>query len=71
MMERDRCMMRIILLNKYVTIETTHFRNSEYADGAEGSCPYRKDLTLCNISTELCICGALQPEDCSFEDCTE
>ena len=60
MSESNSAMVRIIFLNQYVTIETSHFRNCEYADSAKGTGCNRKNLTLCDISAQLGIRCALQ-----------
>ena len=51
---------REVLLDQYVTIETSHFGDSENTDTTEGSGSYRKYFTLCNICAQLVVCGRLQ-----------
>ena len=50
---------REVLLDQYVTIETSHLGNSEDTDTAEGSGSYGKDFALCNVSAQLVVCGRL------------
>ena len=48
-----------VLLDQYVTIETSHLGNSENTDTAEGSGRNGKDFTLCNVSAQLAVCSRL------------
>ena len=57
--ERYGTVVREVLLDQYVTIETSHLRDSEDTDTTEGSGSYGKDFTLCNICSELIVCGRL------------
>ena len=50
---------REVLLDQYVTIETSHLGNSENTDTAEGSGRNGKDFTLCNVSAQLAVCSRL------------
>ena len=58
MAECNSSMMRIVLLDQNMTIESSHLRNCEDTDGTEGFGCYRKNLALCHISAELAVCGA-------------
>ena len=53
-------MVREVLFNQNVTVKSAHFRNSKYADAAEGLSGNRKYLALCNVCAELAVCGTLQ-----------
>ena len=50
---------REVLLDQYVAIETSHLGNSENTDTAEGSGRNGKDFTLCNVSAQLAVCSRL------------
>ena len=52
--------MRIVFLYQYVTVESAHLRNSEDTDASEGTCCYRKNLALCDVSAQFCVRCALQ-----------
>ena len=43
-------MMRVMLLNQHMTIETSHFGNGKYANAAKGTAGNGKDFALRNIS---------------------
>ena len=57
--ESDSTVVGEVLLDQYVKIETSHFGDSENTDTTEGSGSYGKDFTLCNVSTQLVVCGRL------------
>ena len=59
MTERYCTVMRIILLDQYMTIESAHLRNCEYTDTAEGLGCYRKYFSFCHICTQNTICCTL------------
>ena len=59
MSECNGTVMRVIALDQYVTIETSHLGNSENTDTAEGSGRNGKDFTLCNVSAQLAVCSRL------------
>ena len=59
MSEGNGTMVREVLLDQYVTIETSHLGDSEDTDTAEGSGRYGKYLTLCNVCAQLVVCGRL------------
>ena len=59
-------MMRESSLDKYVTIETSHFRNSEYTNCSKGTSCNRKNLAVCNVSTKFVISCALQTIECDI-----
>ena len=53
-------------LDQYMTVETSHFRNSEYTDRTKGFRCNRKNFTMCNISTKFVISCALQTIECDI-----
>ena len=57
---------RIILLNQYVTVEAAHFLDCEYTDSTEGLSSYVKNFTLCNVCTKDVIRCGLQTEECDI-----
>ena len=59
MTEHNSAVVRIVALDQHVAIESAHFRNSEYADTAEGLGCNRKYLTLSDVSAQLVICCGL------------
>ena len=66
--------MREVLLDQHVTIESAHLRDCEYADGTEGLGANVKYFTLCDVCAKLAISGGLQTiegdlsgSDVSFE----
>ena len=69
MAECNSSMMRIVLLNQNMTIESSHLRNCEDTDGTEGFGCYRKNLALCHISAELAVCGTLQTIESDVARC--
>ena len=50
---------REVLLDQYVTIETSHLGDSENTDTTEGSGRNRKDFALCNVCAQLVVRGGL------------
>ena len=58
--ERYGTVVREVLLDQYVTIETSHLGDSENTDTTEGSGSYGKDFSLCNVCAQLVVCGRLQ-----------
>ena len=50
---------REVLLDQYVTIETSHLGDSENTDTTEGSGSYGKDFALCNVCAQLVVRGGL------------
>ena len=60
MSESNSTVVREVLLDQYVTIETSHFGDSENTDTTEGSGSYGKYFTLCNICAQRVVCGRLQ-----------
>ena len=69
MTESNSSVMRIILLDQNMTVESSHFRNCEDTDGTEGFGCYRKNLALCHISAELAVCGTLQTIESDVARC--
>lgn len=59
MTECNRAMVRITLFNQDVTIETSHFGNSENTDTTKGTSRNIEDFTLCDICTEITVAVAL------------
>ena len=55
MSEHNSTVVREILLNQYMTVKSSHFRNSEDTDTAEGSGRNIKDLTLCHIGNQFSV----------------
>ena len=55
MSEHNSAMVREILLNQYMTVKSSHFRNSEDTDTAEGSGRNIKDLTFCHIGNQFSV----------------
>ena len=47
--------MREVLFDQYMTIESAHFRNCEDSDCSEGTCCYWKDFTVCNVSSQYIV----------------
>jgi len=50
---------RIVLFDQNVSVETSHFRNCEYAYAAEGLGCNGKNFTVCNVSAQLAVSGGL------------
>ena len=46
---------RILFFDQNMTIESVHFGNCKDTDGTEGTCCYRKDFTVCNVSSQYII----------------
>ena len=59
MAERHCSVVRIILLDQNMAVESAHLRNCKDADGTEGTCGNRKNLPLCNIGAKLTIRSTL------------
>ena len=51
-------------LNQYMTIETSHFRNSKYTNCPKGTSCNRKNFAMCNVSTKFIVSCALQTIEC-------
>ena len=60
MAEGHRAVMRVILLDQHMAVEPAHFRNGEYADGAEGTGRYGKHFALGDVCPQLRVGSALQ-----------
>ena len=65
MTERNGSVMREILLDQYMTVETSHLRDREDADGTKGTGRYRKYFALCNVCAKNVVGSALQSEKCN------
>lgn len=57
-------MMRITLLDQYVTIEATHLWNSEDTDTTERTCRNIEHLALSDVRTQVALRVALQTIEC-------
>ena len=66
MSECNGSVMRIAFFDQLMTIESSHLRNREDTDATEGTGSNRKYLTVCHISTQFSIRGALQTEECDI-----
>ena len=55
MAKSNGSVMREIALDQYMAVETTHFRNGKNTDGTEGTCCYRKDFTVCDVSSQYIV----------------
>lgn len=62
MSECNRSVMRIILLDQNVTVETSHLMNGKYANASERTGCNRKDFSLCHILSP----GAISPSRVPF-----
>ena len=58
--------MWIAFLNQYMTVETAHLWDSEYANATKGSSSNSQYLTLGNISTKFAISSALETIEGNF-----
>ena len=63
--EYNCTVMRIVLLDENVSVESAHFLDAEDTDSTEGSCSYRKDLALCSVGSECSIGSGLKSEECN------
>ncbi len=66
MTESNSTMMREVLLDQYMTVETTHLIDRKNTDGTEGTCFHRENLAVCDVSTKLSVSRALQTEECDI-----
>ena len=64
MSEHNCSVMRIVALDQYVTIESSHFVDSEDTDTTEGSCRYIENFTFCNVCYQFAFGVALQTIEC-------
>ena len=60
MAESNSAVMRIALLNEDMTIESSHFRNSENTDTTEGTCLNIENFTFSDIGTQNSLAVALE-----------
>ena len=60
MAERHCAVVRIVLLDQHVAVETSHLVDREYADAAEGSGRDGKHFTFRHICSELGVSSGLQ-----------
>ncbi len=58
--KRYSAVVRIPLLNQYVTVETSHFGNAEDANAAKGTGSNRQNLALSNVGAQIAIAVTLQ-----------
>ena len=64
-MSEGHCpMVRIVLLDQHMPIETSHLRNGEHADTAEGSGGHRQHLSLCYVGAKPIVRRGLQAVEC-------
>ena len=47
-------------------VEAAHLRNCEDTNCSEGTCSNRKNFSVCDVSTNLCVGCALQTEECDI-----
>ena len=66
MSECNRSVMRIILLDQNVTVETSHLMNGKYANASERTGCNRKDFSLCHIRAQLIVGSGLQAVECDI-----
>ena len=64
MAECNSTVVREVLLDKEVSVESAHLLDSENADAAEGLSSNRENLTLCNVSSDLSVRCRLQSVEC-------
>ena len=57
---------RVVLLDQYMTIEAAHLVDREYCDTTEGTGSYRKDLAFCHVCTDQTVSSALQTIECDL-----
>ena len=69
MSECNRSVMRIILLDQNVTVETSHLMNGKYANASERPGCNRKDFSLCHIRAQLIVGSGLQAVECDIARC--
>ena len=56
-----RTVVRITLLDQYMTVESAHLGDGEDADAAEAAGLHRENLALCDVGAQLALAVALQP----------
>ena len=66
MTESNCSVMREVTLDKNVSVESSHLRNSEYTDTTEGLCRSIENFSLCNICTKVVVRCALQSVECDI-----
>ena len=66
MSEHNCTVMRIITLDQYVTVESSHLFDCEDTNTTKGSCRYVKNFTFCNIRNKLSLRVALQTIECNI-----
>ena len=64
--ECNSTMMREILLDQDMTIESAHLLNREYTDRTEGLTCNRKNLTLCHIDTSAILPDLMTDEEIAW-----
>ena len=69
MSECNRSVMRIVFLDQYMAVESSHFRDRKYTDGTEGTCCYRKYFALCHVCADLIVGCRLQTVECDIARC--
>ena len=66
MSEHHCTMVREVLSDQPVTIETSHLMDGEDTDAAKALCCNRKDFTLSRIGAEFVVCCGLQSVEGDF-----
>ena len=69
MSECNRSVMRIVFLDQYMAVLSSHFRDRKYTDGTEGTCCYRKYFALCHVCADLIVGCRLQTVECDIARC--
>ena len=64
--ECNCAVVREVLLDKEVSVESAHLLDSENADAAERLSSNRENLTFCNISSDLAVRCGLQSVECDI-----
>ena len=67
--ERYRTVMREVLSDQDMAVETSHFLNGEYTDSAEGFGGNGKYFAFRKVSSKLCICCGLKSEEGDVAGC--
>ena len=66
MIKHNGAVMREILSDQPVTVESAHFLNRKYTDAAKALCCHRKYLTFRCIGTKLVVGSGLQTVECDL-----
>ena len=57
------------LLDQYMTVETSHFRDGKYAASAKAVRLNWKDFALCDVASENAFGITLQTVECDIASC--